>query len=262
MSESADSGDAIKDWGFTEDFHAVRAVMGYSPVMELPPYETLVTLLEHVDAFAVVEHLQALGTPPAVSEAYDQLLRDAYWEHKDLRMVMLLGTAGIYYNIAHAKLAADDAAREAFKSAAKRLAYNMGSFSWPGWDEAGITITKADRVRGLEAARLNLRLALELQKPFDKVRAGAWLVGAQLLSAGEIEEALFQFRYALPEKTDKEYGLFSGYVLLAEVILGMEGAEARWEAHLKELAAAGTEDAKFAEGQLATAHRVFAAPGR
>jgi hypothetical protein len=225
--------------------------------MDLPPYETLVTLLEHVDAFAVVEHLQALGTPSEVSNAYDQLLRDAYWEHKDLRMVMLLGTAGMYYNIAHAKLAADDETRMAFKSAAKRLAYNMGSFSWTGWNEPGITITPAEKARGLEAAKLNLRLAIELQKPFDKVRAGAWLLGAQLLSAGEIEEALFQFRFAVPESTDKEYGLFYGYVLLAEVIMETADADRRWEEHLAGLRAAATEDAKFAEGQLLTAYGVF-----
>lgn len=225
--------------------------------MDLPPYETLVTLLEHVDAFAVVEHLQALGTPAEVSNAYDQLLRDAYWDKKDLRLVMLLGTAGIYYNIAHAKLAADDDTRMALKSAAKRLAYNMGSFSWIGWDEPGIVITPADKVRGLEAARLNLRLAIELQKPFEKVRAGAWLLGAQLLAAGQVEDALFQFRFAVPEKSDKDYSLFYGYVLLAEVMSDVEGAEPRWDEHLAGLRGQGTEEAKFAEGQLLTARKVF-----
>jgi hypothetical protein len=230
--------------------------------MELPPYETLVTLLEHVDAFAVAEHLQALGTPSEVSNAYDQLLRNAYWEHKDLRLVMLLGTAGIYYNFAHAKLAADDETRLGFKSGAKRLAYNMGSFSWPGWDEPGIVITTADKVRGLEAARLNLRLAIELQKPFDKIRAGAWLLGAQLLSAGSVEEALFQFRYAVPEKSDKDYGLFCGYVLLAERMNEVEGAEERWEEHLAHLRTFSTEESKFAETQLLTAYRVFVGAGK
>jgi hypothetical protein len=229
--------------------------------MDLPPYETLVTLLEHVDAFAVAEHLQALGTPGEVSNAYDQLLRNAYWEHKDLRMVMLLGTAGIYYNFAHAKLAADDEARMAFKSGAKRLAYNMGSFSWVGWDEPGITITPADKLRGLEAARLNLRLAIELQKPFDKVRAGAWLVGAQLLAAGQFAEALFQFRFALPEKSDKDYPLFCGYVLLAELLTGTDGAERQWEEHLAMLREVGTEEGDYAETQLLTVHRVFGGKG-
>jgi len=225
--------------------------------MEIPPYETLVTLLEHVDAFAVVEHLQALGDGEEVSAAYDQLLRDAYWEHKDLRMVMLLGTAGIYFNFVQAKVTTDDAARMKFKSAAKRLAYNIGSFSWPGWAEQGITITESDRVRGLEAARLNMRLALELQVPFDKIEAAAWLMGAQLLAAGQVEEALFQFRYAVPEEEHKDYGLFLGYVLLAEKLLGVTGAKEKYELHLGKLREGGTEEGKFAEGQLETARAVF-----
>jgi hypothetical protein len=225
--------------------------------MEIPPYETLVTLLEHIDAFAVVEHLQALGNGEEVSAAYDQLLRDAYWEHKDLRMVMLLGTAGIYFNIGQAKIAADDAARMKFKSAAKRLAYNVGSFSWPGWAEQGITISETDKVRGLEAARLNMRLALELQVPFDKIEAAAWLLGAQLLAAGQAEEALFQFRYAVPEEEHKDYGLFQGYVLLAERLLGVDGAREKYDGHVAKLRLSETEEGKFAEGQLETARKVF-----
>jgi hypothetical protein len=228
--------------------------------MEIPPYETLVTLAREVDPFAMAEHLQALGSPREVAEAYDQLLRDAYWSHKDIAMVVALATAGIYYCFAHARLAADDAARRDFKSTAKVLAYNLGSFTWPGWDEPGVTICAMDQRRGLEGARLNLRLAVELQKPFEKICGGAWLLGAHLLAVGELEEALFYFHYSVPETDHAEYGLYQGYVLLGEMVAGREGAYERLETHLDELTRMGGEAAIFARDQLRTARRVFGKP--
>jgi hypothetical protein len=227
--------------------------------METPPYQTLLTLLEHVDAFAVIEHLQALGTPVEVAAAYDALVRDAYWQQKDLAMVGLLATAGIYYCFAHAKLAADEDMRAGFKSTAKTLAYNLASFTWPGWDEPGVTIDPADMARGLDAARLNVRLSMELGKSFDKVRSAAWLLGAHLLAAGRLEEAAFQFRYAVPGPNEKDHALFKGYALLADLL--MEGpagpASMVWAEYLAALDAVPDEQAKFAREQLATAHRVF-----
>jgi hypothetical protein len=228
--------------------------------MEIPPYETLATLAEHVDDYAVVEHIQALGTPAEVAEAYDQLLRDAYWKHKDLPLAVTLATSGIHYCFAHAKLAGDDATRASFKSQAKTMAFNLASFTWPGWDEPGISITSADRARGLEAAKLNLRLAVELQKPFDKVCAGAWLLGAHLLAAGELDEALFHFRYAVPEAEDANYALYEGYVLLAQILLKEATAHAAWNALLASLHARTDDTAKFARDQLMVAHRVFVRP--
>lgn len=225
--------------------------------MQIPPYETLATLASHVDPLAVVEHLQAMGSPADVASAYDTLLRDAYWKHKDLPLVLLLATAGMHFCLTHAKLQSDDALRTAFKSNAKALAYNLASFTWPGWAEPGITITPEQQARGMEAARINLRFALELNKPFDKVRAAAWLLGAHLLAVNQTEDALFQFQFAVPEKDAPDYELFHGYTLLAEVLMKDAEAETEWHQLLADLLAKNDEQSTFAREQLLTARRVF-----
>ena len=81
----------------------------------------------------------------------------------------------------------------------------------------------------------------------------------EALAAGRLEEAAFQFRYAVPGPNEKDHALFKGYALLADLL--MEGpagpASMVWAEYLAALDAVPDEQAKFAREQLATAHRVF-----
>jgi len=80
------------------------------------------------------------------------------------------------------------AAVDRLRSTAKGLAYDVGSLTWPGWEEPGIDPTPEDLAFGRECARLNLRLAIELKKPALKISMAYWLVGADALAILSIDE--------------------------------------------------------------------------
>lgn len=113
-------------------------------------------------------------------------MRAAYWERKDLGEVVRLATEGIERGSA-----SDDT-----KAIAKAFAYDLGSFTWPGWDEPGIAISPTELAAGLRAAERNLALALELDRSDDKVAMAHWLMGAQQLASGDRDGAVASFEQA------------------------------------------------------------------
>ncbi len=70
------------------------------------------------------------------------------------------------------------------RSGAKGCADDFASYAWSGWDEPGITITQADRAAGFDAARVNLRLAIELERGDLPTSRAHWMVGAYYLETG------------------------------------------------------------------------------
>ena len=220
--------------------------------------EQILAFFQSHDAFAAVELIQCDGNPFAIVQRYTSLIPDLYWKYKHLASVTMLSQAGIVYALGQAARTADAEQQNVLASAAKGLAYNLGSFTWPGWDEAGITITPADLALGLAAARLNLRLAIALQKPPAKVRNAHWLLGAQLLAAFSHQAALEEFRLSLPSPTEKPEPLFEGYVELTRIIMKESDAAAAFDAILAPLTGQTDKDSRFIHEQLTTARRVFA----
>jgi hypothetical protein len=226
-----------------------------------PTYESFIAHARQSNIYSAIMQLQSAGTPTQGAEAFRVLQLDAYWKQKDLPACVALSHAGILFCLTHAQLAADAALQIQFRVSAKGLAYNLGSFTWPGWDEPGIALTPELVALGLQAARLNLQLALELHKPADKMRHAHWLVGAHLLAAphaGHLEEALSHFAQALPPPpADDFFKLARGYVLLADCLLGKAEAETSWSTHIAELQQRSDEGAQSTCTQLLSAHRVF-----
>jgi hypothetical protein len=139
------------------------------------------------DFFDLVEKINQTGPPEAVAAAYHTALRDRYWKLHDLPGVIERGRAGILYCLAHS-----------LRSQAKAMAFDVGSFTWPGWEEAGIEPTVDDLSFGRQCAALNLKLAIELNKPPDKVASAHWLVGAHALTAGDSIAAVGAFQAGMP----------------------------------------------------------------
>jgi hypothetical protein len=79
---------------------------------------------------------------------------------------------------------------------AKHLAYNAGSFTWPGWREAEIDPSPADLAFGMDCARLNLRLAIELNRPPMGLSKAHWLIGAHAMALGDFDLAAKEFQLA------------------------------------------------------------------
>jgi hypothetical protein len=222
--------------------------------------EKFIATMRAKGVFAAVDefHQALAGSAAANAERFHKALLDAYWKRKHLPAVVALGTAGIHYAVAQAAAIPGDA--HELRSLAKAMSYDLGSFTWPGWDEPGIVPTLEQIARGLDAARLNLQLAVELGKPAERVRGAHWLLGAQLLAScaeGSVTEATEHLRQAVPPESDPHYLMFSGYVLLARRMAQDSSAEGPWEALIKELAEQPTEAAKYGLQQLQGAARVL-----
>lgn len=213
-------------------------------------------ILAEQDSYAAADYVQGLGAPPAVARAYAQVVMDLHWKASDPAAVVALGRAGILYCLTKAgeiePKSREDAAR--WRSRAKAIAYNVGSFTWPGWGREGLSLDAADVAAGREAAGLDLRLAKELGKPAGSLSAAFWLVGAHQLAAGEFDAATTSFRKAQAANVEagaKDGALMcSGYAAIAGVLSGADGAQEDLQERISSLQALGTDDAKFYAKQL------------
>jgi len=189
--------------------------------------------------------------------AYDAAVRQAYWERKDVAAVRALARAGIERALALADDAADLVDAEQFRGTAKTIAYNLASFTWPGWAEPAVTLAAADVADGRDTARLNLRLAILLGRS-DKTLADAWwLIGAHALAERDLPAAAEAFveARAFAERADEPMRvvMLDGYAALV-ALLADPAAAGRFDAVVATLR---DEGSAYAE-QLVTARRVLA----
>lgn len=144
---------------------------------------------------AAAEFLDQQGYPLDVARTYSELVKHLYWQDKNIPSMIAMALAGMGYTMISAKsiMPRDVATARALRSEAKTMAYNLASFTWIGWDEPGITLSQSDRRHGLEAARINLRLAFELNKGDLRISRGYWIKAAQLLATGSLQAAEYGF---------------------------------------------------------------------
>jgi len=176
------------------------------------------------DAFAAIEHLNKHANSLEVVEAYKGLVLKLYWDRKDLPGVILAGLAGLQYALSAARSleASEPELAVQLLGEAKGIAYNLASFTWAGWNEPGIVVGPTDELVGLEAAKLNLRLAIELSRGDLPLSRAHWVLGAQHLSAGQKDKAKLSFdraaQYAGEAKANSEALLAVGYALITSDI--------------------------------------------
>lgn len=169
---------------------------------------------------AAIQFLEAIDETLGIDEhvqAFDQVLRNVYWEKKDLAGAIRIGQAGIAQG---EQLAAEFPEKaEKIMSQVKAIQYNLASFTWPGWDEPGIEISPEQVQLGLAAARENLRLAIELKKDAMPLSRACWMLGAQEIAVREYSSASDHFhqaeQFAEQAVSRGEAGPGSGEALLA-----------------------------------------------
>ncbi|MDX1417584.1 MAG: hypothetical protein R3293_25500 [Candidatus Promineifilaceae bacterium] len=140
---------------------------------------------------AAVLFLNSQENAVATAETYHKLMKDLYWQQKNVSDMVVVAQAGIEYGLSQARHFEESEPQAAYdlRSWAKSIAYDLASFTWRGWDEPDIVITAADEAAGLRAAVLNLELAKELEKGALRISRAYWALGAQQLAAGELLEA-------------------------------------------------------------------------
>jgi hypothetical protein len=180
--------------------------------------------------------------------AVRQVRQTLYWEKKDLASYVVVATHLL--DTALANSAGRTEASKFFAARSLGLSYDIASLTWPGWNESRVTVTPALRAAGLEAARLNFELAQDDQLPDGVRKAAHFILGAQLLAAGEATEAIHVWSSSPDAHSTR------AWVLLANAVLGADPAELN--ALLKELETKGGEAEETAK-QVQAARAVFMA---
>ncbi|MGI9529441.1 MAG: hypothetical protein ACR2NG_06990 [Acidimicrobiia bacterium] len=148
-------------------------------------------------AFATIAALAEVEDLDHVGDAYRETMRAAYWDDKDVHIVVAVAYAGVSRLLTEAaRVDVDDETEYALRSAAKGLTYDLASFAWIGWDEAGIELSSPERSAGLAAARTNLSMAYALDKGDLPISRAHWMLGAHLLTAGDLVNATGAFEEA------------------------------------------------------------------
>jgi hypothetical protein len=220
-------------------------------------------LVAHKDMAALVEYLTDGTDPVEALDVFRSLANEAYWERKDLDQAMAIARSGITFGLARS--VGSDQSYD-LRSAVKAMAFNLASFAWPGWNEDGITINRHHLVAALDAARTNVRLAVELEKGSIAIGRGHWMVGATLLALDRYQEAIAEFlaaRLSADEgRSEVESAMAEGYAALVRVV--ERPAERALEEELAEILERlrSIEDGDSYAGQIETAKRVFTAKNR
>src|SRR5690349_9328805 len=110
--------------------------------------EKAIGLVKEKDTAAAIEELAADGDV----EIFLNCMTELYWNQKDLPACIAIARGGIGVALSRATGAGAEEAY-ALRTIAKRLCYNLSSFTWDGWDEPGFVITSSDLAVGLDAAK-------------------------------------------------------------------------------------------------------------
>lgn len=226
--------------------------------------DTVVAYLNDGDSFTAIEYLNQQNEPLAVINTYSKLVIQLYWEEKDLPAVVAMARAGVQYGLTAAAATSDPDTASQIKSVAKKIAYNLASFTWPGWDEPGMVIGPSDLAMGLDAAKVNLRLANELNKGDLPLSRAYWMLGGHHLASGHLNEAEAHFNqaahYAAEANQEGERLLAQGFALLAVMLASPDNAEAQNQLAQVKNHLAQQEEGEHFITQINTAWEVFAVP--
>lgn len=212
------------------------------------------------DSMKAIEYIALVDDPLLAMDVFSSLSRDLYWENRNLAAALAIGRAGVQYGIVAANRVGGEAAGE-LHSQSKALAYDISSFCWPGWDEAGIEIDDTELVLGQDLAKTNLRLAITLNKGNLPLSRAYWLVGAHHLAGRQYEAARRAFvlavQFAIAAEARDQEVMLRGYIYLSDLLIdpGNSALLTEFDFVLQELDTS-REGAKYS-AQLQTARAVF-----
>ncbi len=238
------------------------AISSYAPKKHVM-LEQLLALLKSSDSYVAIEFLNQHEDLAAAAVAYRELLRHLYWEAKDIPRVIIIARAGIQFGLEKGATvaAANPELAYELKSQAKALAYDLASFTWPGWDETGIAPGATDTALGLDAALTNLRLAHELDKGSLPLSRAHWMLAAHLLAQDDPAAARAQFeqaeRFAAEAEQQAEQLLCAGFAGLCGILLDADDEQTLEELNAAKKALQEVEHGHAFIDQIETARRVF-----
>ena len=227
--------------------------------------DKVLELVKERDSFAGIEYILGLGEDAAVAKVFAEVMCELH-SKKAIAAEIAIGRAGIQYCLTIGQTLRDkDLKRSiAMREMARQISYNLAANLWPGWAEEGVVLGSGDLATGLELAKLDLRLIEETESPPKKRSNGHWLIGAQLIAAGQYMEALSHLesarQYADKAADTDHLNMIKGYIGLAEILGKRPEGKQHFDSAVAELSKSQGEDGKFFADQLRTASKVFAKP--
>jgi hypothetical protein len=239
-----------------------------TPALMPSPRDEAARLLTEQDSFAAVQFIQRQGPPQEVMTLYADFTQWLYNEQKDVAGMTALSRAGILYGLTEAERcnAQEAELAGALRGSAKALAFNLASNTWPGWNDEGISLTESDRRIGLDAARLNLRLAIELKRDHLPLCNAHWMLGAHHLADRRYNEARTAFNLAAEharQANSIEFEAMSnGYAAMTLILHQPANSEHRqaFDENVTTLRKLDNEDSRFFADQLDSVLRLFSSP--
>ncbi len=225
--------------------------------------EKALELYKEKDSFAAIIYLCEQEDPKITMNTLVDMMRHQYWKEKDLVGALAFARAGIQFGLQTALNfdSSDPELAYELRTAAKGFAYNFASFAWIGWDEPDIEITPTDHRAGRDAARVNLRLAIELERGDLPTSRAYWLVGAYHIADGEYNQAIDNFErginFAKQANATVDELLNHGYVLIAKILTSSEDMNIRNDFENLKGAFWEVEHGEDFIRQLDTAYSVF-----
>jgi hypothetical protein len=227
--------------------------------------EVLLEKFQASDDRVVSAYLDSFPNPVEAVKAAAKALSQSYWGAKDIVACKRIARVATEWGLNRARTSGNAECTNEILSTIKEMAYNLGSFLWPGWDEAGIVLTGEDAAIGEAAAARNLKLALDLGRGPLPLAHAHWLLGAYRLAAEDGAAARDAFVRAAAfagEANDCSHRLLNlAYAALAD------GLRENSEIHSEEVyrdaldALAGVEHGADFVQQVRVAERVFARKG-
>jgi tetratricopeptide (TPR) repeat protein len=195
--------------------------------------EKALELYKEKDSFAAIIFLCEQQDPINTMNTLVDLMRHQYWKEKELVGALAFARAGIQFGLQTALDydSSDPNLAYELRSAAKGFAYNFASFAWIGWGEPDIEITRADHYAGRDAARVNLRLAIELKRGNLPTSRAYWLVGAYHMADGKYDPAIDNFEqgiiFAKQADAIVDELLNHGYILVTKMLTSPDDSNIR-----------------------------------
>ncbi|MFT4632081.1 MAG: hypothetical protein ACI8PP_001317 [Candidatus Pseudothioglobus sp.] len=225
--------------------------------------ETAMITMAREDTQRAIEIILSRPTAEDAMHVFELVVRDLYWQSKNLNAALLIGRAGIQFGLTEARRVAghDQALAHVLTSRSKMLAYNLSSFCWPGWQAQGIDIPAVYLAQGQDLAKTNMRLAKQLRKGDLPMSRAWWLMGAHHLAVGHYERARRAFvegtRFAIAAQTRESELMLRGYVYLSDMLKHPDNERLAIEFGFVLAELEKSQEGRFFGEQLETALLVF-----
>jgi len=233
---------------------------------DTPPAE-LTQLLKNIGAAqatpAMVQVIEKGHSVNQVVRRYTIVVSHFYGNKKDITQMQAIAATGIDYMLTAAAKEADQKKAVQLQGAAKQLAYNASANAWPGWETSGVTITRQHSQQAMKAAKLNLKLGIQLKRPPLAIGNAHWLIGAQHLALHQLAAAITEFAAAAKQfqaAGNSAYRLMAeGYAGIATAMQapGSNAGQKQQQAAIAALTALDTSDSRFFAKQIKTVGLYF-----